>query len=236
MRIRQAFSRFWATDRGLSAFLVLLVLLVFVLPPLVSPGAVGRVLTDLVLAALLIAGAAAVAERRWVLWLVSIATLAALLIHAASWLPGSGELLAWRAGSTLLALLLMTTVILVQVFRPGAVTLHRILGAVAAYLLLGLVWAQAYQLVALAHPGAFAGAHQDGAASALVYFSFVTLTTTGYGDITPVHISARSLVNLEALIGQLYPAILLARLVSLEVTWRGPAAKPHVRRSDTHRG
>jgi hypothetical protein len=54
-----------------------------------------------------------------------------------------------------------------------------------------------------------------------VYFSFVTLTTAGYGDITPVARAARSLSNLEALIGQLYPAIVLARLVSLQVAGIG---------------
>jgi hypothetical protein len=53
--------------------------------------------------------------------------------------------------------------------------------------------------------------------SKLVYFSFVTLTSVGYGDIVPVHPVARSLCNLESIIGQLYPATLLARLVTLEL-------------------
>jgi len=54
----------------------------------------------------------------------------------------------------------------------------------------------------------------------LIYFSFVTLTTTGYGDIVPVHPYARSLANIEAVIGELYPATLLARLVTLELKGR----------------
>jgi hypothetical protein len=57
-------------------------------------------------------------------------------------------------------------------------------------------------------------------ASSLVYFSFVTLTSTGYGDIVPVHPIARSLCNMETIIGQLYPATLLARLVTLELAHR----------------
>ena len=57
-------------------------------------------------------------------------------------------------------------------------------------------------------------------ASSLIYFSFVTLTSTGYGDIYPVHPVARSLCNLETIIGQLYPATLLARLVTLEIEGR----------------
>jgi hypothetical protein len=50
-----------------------------------------------------------------------------------------------------------------------------------------------------------------------MYFSFVTLTTIGYGDITPIHPFARSLANLEGIFGQLYPATLLARLITLEL-------------------
>ncbi len=70
-------------------------------------------------------------------------------------------------------------------------------------------------------PNAFSGlALEDNAkmASNLIYFSFVTLTSTGYGDIFPVHPVARSLCNVETIIGQLYPATLLARLVSLEIS------------------
>jgi hypothetical protein len=57
-------------------------------------------------------------------------------------------------------------------------------------------------------------------ASNVVYFSFVTLTSTGYGDVFPIHPVARSLCNLETIIGQLYPATLLARLLSLEIEGR----------------
>jgi hypothetical protein len=110
-------------------------------------------------------------------------------------------------------------VLLRQVFRQGLVTRQRIEGAVAAYLLLGLVWASAYRLVSLQIPDAFTGAvpHQDELSAGWVYYSFVTLTTMGYGDITPVAPMARSLAVLEALTGQLYPAILLGRLVSLQL-------------------
>jgi voltage-gated potassium channel Kch len=103
------------------------------------------------------------------------------------------------------------------------VNVHRIQGAVAAYLLLGLSWALAYELVALRVGQAFSGAGLGAAErTSFIYFSFVTLTTVGYGDITPVHPVARSLAVAEALTGQLYPAILLARLVSL-ATGSGPA-------------
>ena len=119
----------------------------------------------------------------------------------------------------------MALVVLAQTFRAGPVNFHRIQGAVAAYLLLGLAWALAYELVSLLAAGAFSFAGSGGPERPdFVYFSFVTLTTVGYGDVTPVHPVARSLAVAEALTGQLYPAILLARLVSL-ATGGGPRSR-----------
>ena len=108
--------------------------------------------------------------------------------------------------------------VLAQVFRAGSVNRHRILGAIAVYLLLGLAWGEAYSALAMVVPEAFSPVGPPGAdPQRWLYYSFVTLTTVGYGDITPVGPLARSLAILEALTGQLYPAILLARLVALEV-------------------
>ncbi|MHC1730319.1 MAG: potassium channel family protein [Syntrophobacteraceae bacterium] len=92
---------------------------------------------------------------------------------------------------------------------------HRIAGAVAIYLLLGLIWTRMYQLVELVSPGSFR-IHEGETlnAGSLAYFSFVTLATLGYGDIVPTHIVARDLAVLEAIMGQLYMVILISRLVS----------------------
>jgi hypothetical protein len=109
------------------------------------------------------------------------------------------------------------------VFRRGRVTYHRIVGAVLLYLLIAVCFATLFAFVGLSIPNAFKGvALEDNAtlAAELFYLSFATLTTTGYGDLVPVHPLARSLCNLEAVIGQLYPATLLARLVTLELRGR----------------
>ena len=110
------------------------------------------------------------------------------------------------------------------VFAPGKVTYHRVLGAVLLYLNIGLIFVALFCFVALSIPNAFTGLRpvQDNlpVAGDLIYFSFVTLTSTGYGDIVPVHPFARGLANVEAIIGQLYPATLLARLVTLEIESR----------------
>ena len=126
------------------------------------------------------------------------------------------DLAAW-----LIAGLVLSVVVARAVFGPGRITYHRVVGAVLLYLIIGLTFVALYGFVGLAVPEAFTNLptlHGELAVSGnLIYFSFVTLTTTGYGDIVPLHPYARSLANVEAIIGQIYPATLLARLVTLEL-------------------
>jgi Na+/H+-dicarboxylate symporter len=108
--------------------------------------------------------------------------------------------------------------------RDGRINLNRIMGAIGSYLLIGIIFSQAFRLLAAYVPGAFAmggvPADFDAIAPKLAYYSFITLTSTGYGDITPVHPYARSLATMEALAGNLFLAVLVARLVGLEIDWR----------------
>ena len=111
-------------------------------------------------------------------------------------------------------------VVAAAVFRRGRVTYHRIIVAILLYLLIAVGFATLFTFVGLLLPDAFKGVTFDdnpALANSVVYLSFVTLTSTGYGDIVPLHPIARSLCNLESVIGQLYPATLLARLVTLEL-------------------
>jgi hypothetical protein len=106
------------------------------------------------------------------------------------------------------------------VFRRGRVTYHRIIGAILLYLLIALGFGTLFTFVGLLLPDAFKGItfeDNPALANSVFYLSFVTLTSTGYGDIVPLHPIARSLCNMESVIGQLYPAPLLARLVTLEL-------------------
>jgi len=112
-----------------------------------------------------------------------------------------------------------------SVFGAGRMTADRVSGAISVYFLLGLLWSMIYGIISAVDPGAFTGVEgfsldEPGAQQGFIYFSFVTLTTVGYGDIAPVSSFARTLAWIEAVFGQLYLAVTIARLVSLEVTYR----------------
>jgi hypothetical protein len=127
------------------------------------------------------------------------------------------------AAAWLIIAITLGAVVAGAVFRRGRITSHRIVGAILLYLLIAVGFSALFAFVGLSRPDAFKGiVLEDNAAlaSELFYLSFATLTTTGYGDIVPIHPLARSLCNIEAIIGQLYPATLLARLVTLEMQSR----------------
>ena len=106
-------------------------------------------------------------------------------------------------------------------FRASRVTTNAIFGAIVAYLLTAVAFAFLFQLIELAQPGSFSGLPSGGTerdvGDALLYFSLVSLTTLGYGDITPVSNLARPIAVLEGAFGALYLAVMIARLVSLHI-------------------
>jgi voltage-gated potassium channel Kch len=218
--------RFWSTDRSLTALLVMLSVVIFVIDPLGDLGVAGSLVMSVAFSLLLISGVGAVARSVFSTALVGGLVLAALAVRWLRWSLG-GELLdSWNAFFSALFCVILAVVVLLQVFREGPITSQRVQGAVAVYLLLGLAWAFVYEAIALRWPQSFAPVVTGGAnpgehlTSRFVYFSFITLTTVGYGDITAVHPVARALATAEALTGQLFPAILLARLVSMELYYR----------------
>lgn len=115
-------------------------------------------------------------------------------------------------------------VLTIGVFKARKVTINIIYGSICIYLLMGLTWAFIYSFLEAANPGSFNSALTDFGANAnpqegltlrLVYFSYVTLTTLGYGDITPVTPPAQLIATMEAITGQFYLAILVARLIGM---------------------
>ena len=219
------FNAFWWGDRGLSAFLLLLFVSLFLAPFIDS--LLLRFISSLFFSLLLIAGAVNISSKPLPRLIVGTVAVAAIILRWADKFSDTPGLAVWSAAATLLFFVLLTGAMLNRVFSSeGRVTIHQIQGAVAVYLLVGLTWSILYQLCDLTLAGAFnlpaATQHLDPESrqEEFTYFSFVTLTTLGYGDITAVHPITRMFVIFEALLGQLFPATLLARLVSLEIVHR----------------
>jgi hypothetical protein len=224
LKVLRDFANFWWGDRGLSAFLLFLFVTLFIGPFLHST--LLSWLTALLFSLLLVSGVAYISTRRSWRLLAGAVALAAIILWGLREIYPTTAIFAISKLVTLLFLSCLTLVLAVRVFGgKGEVTADRVRGAIALYLLFGVVWSVLYQLLAALLSGSFSLAGGMGTTLGerdgdLTYFSFVTLTTLGYGDITPVHPLARMFVVLEALVGQLYPATLLARLVSLEITAR----------------
>ena len=208
---------------GLSAILVCLVLTLFVGAPLAVSGRAGQYVFDAMFSLVLLSGLITAPRGGLIQYGMGALTFVALVVRWTRHGLPTVDATIWGDLFAIATLLIFVALVLVQVFRAGPITSHRIQGAIVAYLLLGLIWTFVYGMIYHLVPGAFRfpeGVTTPGPAHGLVYYSFVTLTTVGYGDITPVHPLARSVSMAEALVGQLYPAILIARLVSLELTSR----------------
>ena len=191
-------------------------------------GLVGRVLFSLII----IAGVAATFRQHWVRFLIIILAAAGL---ALTWLEHTHP--AWtlsilNALLGMIFLLFLFATLIFQVFQRGAVTGHKIRGAIVVYLLAGGMWGFFYYVVALTIPHAFnwpkdlVTADRQAVQQVLTYFSFIPLTTTGYGDVTPAIPLTRTLAMLESLAGQLYLVVTLTRLVSLSVTCPNSPHRP----------
>lgn len=212
------------SDSLLTALTALLFVMLFIIAPLQASGIFLFQAFEFFFAIILIAGVFVMSGSRIavvaMIVALTMATVGAILrLKSPSILDTN-----LFAGAWLIMGIVMAWVVAPAVFGPGRVTYHHIMGAILLYLTIAVIFVALFTFVGSAVPKAFSGLSvQDSPALAsnLIYFSFATLTTTGYGDIFPVHPIARSLCNLESIFGQLYPATLLARLVTLEIAGRG---------------
>ncbi len=218
-------SRWWQWIRGdlsLSLFLISLIGYMFMLAPLVPEHSVGRAVLDVFFFLMLLTAVFSVADHRHLRWTASLLFGLALLVRGGFRAVPTNTAQALSYGTAVLFIIFIGLCLLTQVFRDGPVNAHRIRGAIAVYLLFGLGWGLSYGVVDVLFEGAFLGVSgapgDESRLVTLVYFSFVTLTSLGYGDVVPLHGVARNLAILEALTGQLYMAIVIARLVALAIT------------------
>ncbi len=174
-----------------------------------------------------IAGVASVSRQRWVRWTVAVLFLPAIATEWGTAVAGPAWMAIANTLSTLAFIGFVLGVILHAVLEQRRVMLDTVLGGVCVYLLLAVFWVELYALVEALDPGSFrvggkplpegAVDRQYASYGPFSYFSLVTISTLGYGDIVPVTPVARMVASLEAVVGQLYLAIFVARLVGLHL-------------------
>ncbi|WP_286293736.1 potassium channel family protein [Methylomarinovum tepidoasis] len=197
--------------------------------PLIDDHHLGRLLLPLFLTITLLGGAVAVSEGRLRLW-IGVITGTSMVITRLAWQWWPLDVLAQISLVCGVAFFFHVTLVLLHhIFtHRGSIGAEMLYGAVNVYLLIAITFTFAYALIATVDPQAFHGlpALNGRYFSSLLYFSIVTLTTLGYGDISPVSRPAAVLVTLEALCGQLYLTILVARLVGLYIAQESRDERP----------
>jgi hypothetical protein len=221
----------WGVLRFSAIELLIALVLLFVLTPFIEDLPHAKAVEAVLVTLVYLSGVLAVGGRRRTLL---IAALLAIPAIGGKWLNHLQPQvfpphLFLSGGIALLVFVIIN--ILRFILRAPRVDSEVLCASIAAYLSLGLLWALAYHLIASLNPGAFAinvsqlpSQSMNGFAS--FYFSFTTLTTLGYGDITPVSRAARMLASLEAVTGTLYIAILIARLVAIYSSPKSDSREP----------
>lgn len=204
---------------GRFLFLLISILLVILLRPFLEDFVGINFLMDLFFSLILISGVYAVSEKKKVF---IIAMAFALPAFFAQWsiyfMSFQFSFLLGKLFGIFFYLFLIIG-ILHFLFKSRVITADMLIGAICVYMLIGSMWASLFTVIESLHPGSFSiPASAVSELSHFFYYSFVTLTTVGYGDITPITATARSFAILEAVIGQLYIAILVSRLVGVYIS------------------
>jgi len=212
-------KKFWNEDKGLTSIFILLCINNFLIIPFFEHGPFIHLLSRIIWLILLIAGITALAESRKQMryfFIIPILLVSVNLLQLIS----DNQILDYVEFAVKLAVsALLIGMVLVKVFEAGSVTVHRVIGSILAYMLIGNIWADLFEFICLNSPWALqfpAADVQTGiSSSTYLYFSYTTLTTTGFGEILPLNSMARTLVIVEQMVGVLYPVVLIGRLVSL---------------------
>jgi hypothetical protein len=202
------------SDSFRGQFFPLLVLLVLYLAayPYLWDLTWGRRILDLILITILLSGVYTMRQNRTVFYVGVALGTPAVLNWFVKLFSRETPILDFITLATIVPFFAYAAVTtLYRILKAEKITRDEIFGAVALYLLMGLTWSMAYGVMEYIHPGNFS--FKPEGFPDLIYFSFVTMTTLGYGDMLPVSDSARSLALLEAVAGVLYTATLIARLV-----------------------
>lgn len=222
---RKGLIRRWAEQRP---FLFLTVGLLVIL--LCMPFAVSKlsrfIFVELTFVLVLGVGVSATGRRSWFIkWVVGLWALSTGL-DLVAYFYDAARLESWlhlvNKFSSLIFVVCCTVFLLRHIFEADRISTNSVFAATSSYVLITLIWSYVYTIILMVNPQAFSFSNQTTQTDLLkmVYFSLVTITTLGYGDISPVSPFARMAAGVEALVGQLYLAVLIAWLVGLTISDR----------------
>jgi hypothetical protein len=200
------------------AYLFYAQVVLFVLLPFLQGSEGGRIAANLVNLVIMITAVTAMGRSRLSLATALLLALPALALAATGIVSGEPLYLVVSWGFSAGVYVLALVSLMRYIFSVEEMTTDKLYGAASAYLLLGVLWAYMYALLQQIYPGSFAIAGapaREANIADLIYFSFTTFTTTGFGDIVPVLRHAQMLVILEQVTGVLFVAILIARLTGI---------------------
>lgn len=211
------------TLEGRFLYLLVTILIFLGVGPLLSDITGFRLLLDIFFSAILLSAIYAVSQKKRDTVIAFALAIPALL---AFWLRDVTGGVALDVASEIFGSLFFgyTIIVLLNfILNSSKITRHVIHAALIGYLLMGMMWASIYQLVDTIAPGSFSLVQgwTDNPRLIYLYFSYVTLTTLGYGDITPLTAPAYSISIIEAIIGQIYITVLIARLVAIQISHSG---------------
>ena len=208
---------------GRYGSLLIVLVLLLVLEPFTEEGEIARFLIEFLFIAVLLAGLRAIQVRKDLFVFAIILLAVSLALGVVGTTMDHTLAFALSIAGRSLFMVLVALVILIDLFRGNKVTGDTLAGAVCVYLMIALIWGFIFLLIEFLVPGSFSFTQGHARMQLWLsreffpffYFSLVTITTVGYGDMAPVAQAARSFATLEALCGQIYLTILVARLVGM---------------------
>lgn len=210
--------RMWNHESGLSGMIIILLIMQFVFIPLFGSYSSFMSILNVFWMLFLMAGIFTLSTSNKQAVLISIIPVLFIIFSWINIFESSVFTLITELILAIGTFLLLIILVLTKVFEPGSINVHRIIGSIVIYMLMAHLWTVIYVFFYEHIPGSFRLTLPtfDGNTiqANFLYFSYVTISTTGYGEIVPLHPFARALVNLEAIFGVLYPVVLIGRLVS----------------------
>ncbi len=211
-------NHFWTKESGLSGMLVLLFIMHFVIIPLFGSYSFFITIINVFWMLFLVAGIISLTKTKKQTLILSIIPFLFILFNWIAVVERTPFVLLTEIILTVATFGLLIVLVMLKVFEPGPITGYRVIGSIVVYMILANLWSVIYLFIYQNIPGSFQITLPPFESNTLeanfLYFSYITITTTGFGEIVPLHPFARALVQIEAIIGVLYPVILIGRLVS----------------------